>query len=90
MLLVHNSFLAKLVLINLSLQALSGRLEHSLLPIMILLEYLLNLGRDCLGISVLIRVILKNLKDATCQLLIIDESFLEIAEPRFLAGTDHI
>jgi hypothetical protein len=89
-LLVHNSFLAKLILINLSLQSLSGGLKHSLLPLMIILEYLLDLGRDILGISILIRVILKNLKDATSQLLIVDESLLEIPEPRFLPGTDHI
>ena len=56
---------------------------------MIFLEYLLNLGSDILGISVLIRVALKNLKDFACQLLIVYESLLEIAKPRFLPGTDH-
>lgn len=88
-LLVHNSLLAKLILVNLCLQSLSGGLKHSLLPLLILLEYLLNLGSDSLGICVLIRVILKDLKDFPSQLLIVDEGLFEVAEARFLPGTDH-
>ena len=89
MFLVHNSLLAELILLNLGLESLSGGLKHGLLPVLILLEYLLNLGSDSLGISVLIRVILKDLKDLPGQLLIVYEGLLEIAEPRLLPGTDH-
>jgi hypothetical protein len=56
---------------------------------MIFLEHLLNLGSDILGISVLIRVTFKNLKDFTCQLLIVYESLFEITKPRLLPSTDH-
>ena len=87
--LVHNSLLAELILVDLGLQSLSGGLKHCLLPVLILLEYLLNLGSDSLGICILIRVCLKDLKDFPGQLLIVYEGLFEIAEPRLLPGTDH-
>ncbi len=86
-LLLGDPSLPGLVLLDLSVESVPGLPEHSLPPLVVLLEDLLHLGRDRQLILVFVRMLLQDRKNLARQLLVVDECLLHVRRHTLLFTT---